>query len=105
VVEQYPDSATYTIPATPVQDSEGNYTIPAGTAFTIDCRAEYNSKGGTLGFVDGQAISYDYTVYQAVHTTEITVGTPVVITLFNGRVVTGTVKRHENNQLNSKSWV
>ena len=105
VITQYPDSAQYTLPAVPVQDSEGNWTVSAGTAFTTACRAEYNSHGGTMSFGDGQVMYYDYTVYQPVHTTEITVGAPVVITLHNGRVVTSTVKRHENNQLNSKSWV
>jgi len=105
MVIQYPDSATYTLPAAPVQDSEGNFTVPAGTAFTTTCRAEYNSRGATVGFVDGEAVKYDYTVYQPVHTTEIAVGTPVTITLHNGRVIATTVKRHENNQLNSKSWV
>jgi hypothetical protein len=105
VIQQYPDSATYTLPATPVQDSEGNFTVPAGTAFTTSCRAEYNTRGATIGFVDGEAVKYDYAVYQPTHTTEIVPGTPVTITLHNGRIIDTTVKRHENNQLNSKSWV
>jgi len=105
VVTQYPDTAVYTIPAAPVQDLSGNWYVTDGTAFTVACRAEYNSRNGVITMTDGQAISYDYTVYMAVHTTDIAPGTEVTVTMHNGRVVTGTVKRHENSQLNSKSWL
>ena len=105
MVTQYPDSATYTIPATPVQDISGNWYVPTGTAFTTPCRAEYNTKQATVMTRDGQVVQYDYAIYQPVHTTEITPGTQVTVTTHAGRVITGTVKRHENNQLNSKSWL
>jgi len=105
MIEQYPDSVTYTIPAAPVQDLSGNWYVPDGTALTTACRAEYNSRNGTVMTQDGKVVQFDYTVYQAAHTTEIVPGTEAVITLHNGQTVTTTVKRHENNQLNSKSWV
>jgi hypothetical protein len=104
-VIQYPDTAVYTIPGTPVQDSGGVFAASGATSYTTTCRAEYNSRSGTVTMPDGKTISYDYAVYQPVHTTEIAPGSTVVITLHNGRTVNGTVKRHENNQLNSKSWV
>lgn len=104
-VSQYPDSAVFTITTSPVQNSSGDWTAPTGTSFTTDCRAEFNSRAGTLTMTDGEVVNYDYIVYQRTHTTEIEPGTAVTLTLHSGRTVTGEVKRHENNQLNSKSWV
>lgn len=105
MVTQYSDTAVFAIPAAPAQDLDGNWYVPDPTTLTTTCRAEYNSKQGTVTTRDGQVVQYDYTVYQPVHTTEILPGTPVTITTHAGREYTGTVKRHENNQLNSKSWV
>jgi hypothetical protein len=105
MVTQYPDTAVFAIPGTPAQDLDGNWYVPDPTTLTTTCRAEYNSKQGTVQTRDGQVVQYDYTVYQPVHTTEIAPGTQVVVTTHAGRVIEGTVKRHENNQLNSKSWV
>lgn len=105
MVSQYPDTAVFTIKSTPVQDLDGYWTVPASGSYTTTCRAEFNSHSAKIGLDDGESIVYDYTVYQPLHATDITPGTAVTLTLHNGRIVTTTVKRHENNQMNSKSWV
>lgn len=105
MVIQYPDTAVFAYTADPVQDLDGYMTVEASGSLTTSCRCEFNSRGALLGLEDGQMVNYDYTVYQPVHTTDISPGTPVTLTLHNGRTVISTVKRHENNQMNSKSWV
>lgn len=105
MVTQYPDSAVYTITNTPVQDLSGNWYVPVSATTTVACRAEFNSKGGTLSVEDGKVIAYDYTLYMAAISVDIKPGTLVTLTKADGRVVETTVKRHENGQLNSKSWV
>jgi hypothetical protein len=102
---QYPDTITFSITANPVQDLDGEWYVPDPVLLSKICRAEFNSRSGLVAMVDGQLVSYDYTIYQPVHTTDIQPGTEVTIVLHNGRTVTATVKRHENGQLNSRSWV
>lgn len=105
MVTQYPDSATFTIPGTPSQDLSGYWYVPEGSDYTTECRAEYNSQNGTVTMIDGKVVQYNYTLFQPQHETEIKPGTQVTVTLHDGSTITGTVKLHKNNQLNSKTWV
>lgn len=102
---QYPDSIvlTITIPAT--QDSNGNWTAGSTSTLTSACRLEPNGTGRQMMGDDGVLRDYAYTCYLPQMTTVVPTGSPYVATTLNNGVITGTVKRPSNGQLNSRLWL
>jgi hypothetical protein len=89
----------------PSRDENGNY-IPGGLVriHEGECRAEPNGKGETLRGDDGSELNFAFNVFLPKMDKEVSVNAEVEI-FIGDKLVTGTVKRHFNGQLNSRLWV
>ena len=105
MVKQYPDHIVVKVQAEPYQDDNNNWVQPEAVNFESDCRGEPNRSNAVIKTGDGAEKYYDYNVYMPKTTTELPVGSDIVLTLHDGLVVKGMVKRAHNGQLNSRVWV
>lgn len=105
MVSQYPDHIVVKIQGQPYQDENKNWKQPEPTVFESDCRAEPNKANAIIKTGDGAEKYYDYNIFMPKTTTELPVGSDVVLTKFDGLVVKSMVKRAHNGQLNSRIWV
>lgn len=102
---QYPDSIVFTITTPLTQDSNGNWTGGTTTSYTLSCRLEPNGTGRQVMGDDGVLRDFAYTCYLPQMTTVIPTGSAYVATTLNNGVVSGTVKRPNNGQYNSRLWL
>ncbi|WP_046369623.1 hypothetical protein [Flavihumibacter petaseus] len=109
MIRQYPHTAFFTIPATVVQDANGNWTEISGTSSTIEqiCRLETRT-GRNDAYItgeDGVKVEMTAVIYMPVNAPKIAVGTWVVVKDKYGAILRSTVKQYSKGQLNTRIWV
>lgn len=105
-MKRYPDSITITQTPEPVQDADGNFSIPEGAeTFTSDCRFRPAGANNTVTGDDGETVAYSYKVYMPVADEQFNFGDSISGTTHSGFAITGKVKRHYNRQKHSEVWV
>ena len=105
MIAQYTDHISIKIQGQPYQDENYNWVEPEEQLFESECRAEPNKLNAIIKTGDGAEKYYDFNVFMPQTDTELPVGSDVVLTLHDGSVVKGMVKRAHNGQLNSRVWV
>jgi len=104
---QYTDSISITIETAPAKDAEGIWQ-PGGssTIFESLCRAEPNGKGQVIRGADGNEKAYAWNIYMTKpDDTVIPEGAEVTLTLEDGSIHTGQVKRFKSQKFNARLWV
>jgi hypothetical protein len=102
---RYPHTITVSWQSAPVKDeSSGNYTPGTPQSFTSKCNVSDNSKGQKVAN-DGQMIEYSQTANLPKLTILAPYGATVVLTLGDGGVVNGTVKKMRNFQTFTMIWL
>ena len=104
---QYPDSIVLTVITPASQDTTtGIWTEGTTTVLpSKPCRLEPNGTGRQVMGDDGVLRDYAYTCYLPQMTTVVPTGSTYVATTLNNGVISGTVKRPSNGQLNSRLWL
>jgi hypothetical protein len=103
---QYPDTIVITVTTPATQNtSTGLWTAGTSTTYTLECRAETNSKAAKVAGNDGVMIDFAFNCYLPVMTTVIPFGSAFTLTLANNGTVTGKIKGAKNGQLNSRLWL
>jgi len=102
---QYPDNIVLTITTPAYQDANSNWVAGTTSTLTSSCRLEPNGTGRQVMGDDGVLRDYAYTCYLPQMTTVVPSGSTYVATTLNNGVVSGTVKRASNGQLNSRLWL
>lgn len=103
---QYPDTIVVVVTTPATQNTlTGLWTAGSTTAYTLDCRAETNSKAGKVAGNDGVMLDYAFDCYLPLMSTVIPYGSDFTLTMLNNFIVTGKVKGAKNGQLNSRLWL
>jgi len=106
MVIQYPHNIEVLNREEPVQNTAtGKFTVAAPSTFNSECRAEPNGKGSSIRGADGIEIVFDFVVFMPLTNVILKYGSKVTLTLDDGSIYSGTLKRQHNGQLNSRLWV
>ena len=102
---QYPDTISITVITPATQDYTGNWVSGSEATYSFSCRLEPNGSGRQVIGDDGVLRDFAYLCFLPAMTTVIPTGSTYVATTLNNGTVTGTVKRSNNGQLNSRLWL
>jgi len=107
MIEQYPHTIVITVRPDVIQDPvSGSFSRVTGSdvVYTLECRAETNSRNGKIVGRDGASVDYSFTVYMPQMDTVIPWESDCVLTI-GTQSINGKVKGASNGQMNSRIWL